>query len=69
MAAMANFSRLIIDPSLPLISNDLIPATYRSDPSLPVSFNANGYQFYNRLSGFWLEYHKVLQEMMWFLEP
>ena len=66
---MANFSKLIIDPSVPIINNDLIPQTYKSDPTLPISFNAQGYQYYERLSGYYLEYHKVLQDLMWFLEP
>jgi len=33
----------------------------------PISFNQN-YRFYERLSDFYLEYHKVLTEVMLFLE-
>jgi predicted N-formylglutamate amidohydrolase len=43
MNVMADFSKLIVDPSVALISNDLIPQTYMTDSSIPVSFNSKGF--------------------------
>lgn len=39
MALMTNFSKLLIDPSVPICSDKLVRLSYRSQPELPVSFN------------------------------
>lgn len=67
IAFHSNFSRLIVDPSKSLLSNDLVPLTYQ-DGSF-VSFNKDGYSLDERLSSFYLNYHKILTEMVWFLDP
>jgi hypothetical protein len=36
---------------------------------IPVSFNNEGYRLYERLHNFYLEYHKIINEALEFLEP
>ena len=67
IALHTNFSRLLIDPSKPIASDQLVPLQY-IDGSF-VSFNKDGFDLQDRLSNFYLIYHKVLSEMIWFLNP
>ncbi len=67
IALHTNFSRLLIDPSKPIASDQLIPLQYM-DGSF-VSINKDGYDLQDRLNSFYLVYHKVLSEMIWFLNP
>ena len=67
MAFHSNFSRLLIDPSKPILSDSLVPLFYR-DGSL-VSFNKDGYDLNDRILNFYLQYHKILAEIIWFLKP
>jgi hypothetical protein len=58
---MSNFSKLIIDPSKPLTSRDLVRDKYstinpRSGKPYPISFNKDGYRIYERLEFYYLEY-------------
>ena len=73
LAVCANFSKLLIDPAMPIVSNDLIRLYYKEigedGKQLPVSFNINGYDMANRLDFYYLEYHRMLIESMEFLEP
>lgn len=73
LAVLANFSKLFIDPSKPLANKELIRHHYKQlseDGSpLPVSFNAHGYRLFERLETFYLEYHKILGEVMEFVDP
>ena len=65
-AVHANFSRLLIDPAKPIVSDGLVPVTY-SDGEL-VSFNKDGYILNDRL-GFYLNYQNILTEVVWWLNP
>lgn len=66
LAVCSNFSKVIIDPSLPLCSPHLV-RTHWADGT-PVSFNNDGFRLWERLSDFYLEYHKVLREALIFLD-
>lgn len=66
VAMHANWSRLIIDPSQPIASDRLVPLNF-SDGSY-VSWNKDGYDLNDRLT-FYLHWHKLLAEMIWFLDP
>lgn len=59
MAIVSNFSKLIIDPSLPICNSNLIKAFWdkdqnNEDPQL-ISINKN-YRLWERLSEMYLEY-------------
>lgn len=73
LAVCTNYSRLYIDAAKPIASQDLVRIFYKERDSdgnlLPISFNADGYRLFERLETFYLEYHKVLNEAMEFLEP
>ena len=67
MAILANFSRLVIDPSVPICNSEIIRNHYLEE-DLPVSINIDGYRLWERLSDFYLEYQKILREAMIFLD-
>lgn len=67
VAMHTNFSRLLIDTSKPIISDQLVPLQY-SDGKF-VSFNKDGFDLSDRLESFYYLYHKILTEMIWFLNP
>eukprot|EP00347_Sterkiella_histriomuscorum_P020473 403337669 len=73
LSVYSNFSKLLIDQTKPLISQDLIREYYKLMDEegfrLPVSMNHQGYRFYERLDYFYLEYHKIILEIMEYLEP
>ena len=64
-----NFSKLLIDPGLPLTSENLIRAVYDSDPKTLVSFNSTKYDLDARIITYYSKYFKILTEAMWFLQP
>ena len=66
LAVCSNFSKVIIDPSRPVSSPDLVP-THWADGS-PISFNYDRFRLWERLSNYYLEYHKILRESLIFLE-
>ena len=66
MAVASNFSKLIIDPGQPISSAELIRTQW--EDGSPISFNADGYRLWERLSDYYLEYAKVLREVLVFLE-
>ena len=67
MSILSNFSRLVIDPSLPICNSELIRNHYLENET-PVSINIDGYRLWERLSDFYLEYQKILREAMIFLD-
>ena len=67
MGVMTNFSRLLIDPGVPICNEKLVRVVYDSDPTKLVSFNSQEYELELRLSSFYSKYHKILTESMWFL--
>ena len=67
MAFHSNFSRLLIDAGKPIINDDLVPIHYTNGQL--VSFNKDGHDLNGRVSNFYLPFHKVLTEMIWFLQP
>jgi predicted N-formylglutamate amidohydrolase len=71
-AVLSNFSKLIIDPSAPICNQDLIKLFYKTKSEdgelLEVTINNQGYRLYERLSESYLEYQKVMNEVMLFLE-
>jgi len=69
MALLGNYSKLLIDPSLPLANDNLVRVAYKSDPDQPVTFNDEGYLLSERVVKFYVEYHRVLTEVIWFLQP
>ena len=68
LAVMTNFTKLLIDAAKPLTSKELIRHYYKEvgidGKQIPISFNNQGYRLYERLSNFYLEYHKILNECM-----
>ena len=72
MAVCTNFSKMLIDPSLPIINNKLVRMCFDQVEGLnhvePIEFNKNGFRFWERLSDSYLEYQKVLREIMVFLD-
>jgi predicted N-formylglutamate amidohydrolase len=68
LGVLTNFGKLVIDPSLPITSQDLIRTEYLSE-ELPVSFNHTGFRLWERLSDFYLEYQKILSEIMVSVDP
>ena len=73
MAVLTSFSKLIIDPSLPMCNHHLVRQFYQqldeeTKSQVPISFNSNGYRLWERLSSFYLEYFKILNEVCLFLE-
>jgi len=69
MSVICNFSKLLADPSKPICSADLIRHIYKTNPSQPVSMNDEGYYLSSRVNSYWMEYHKILAEMMHFIQP
>ena len=67
LCIMTNFSKLLIDPGLPLCSEKLIRTVHDSDQSTIVSFNSNKYDLDSRITTYYTKYHKILSEAMWFL--
>lgn len=67
LALHTNFSKLLVNPSLPLIADNLVQLKY-SDGSF-ISFNKDGYDLAERLDNFYFIYHKILAEILWFLNP
>ena len=67
VALHTNFSKLLIDPSKAIASDNLVPLQY-SDGTF-VGFNKDGYDLPDRLKSFYFIYHKILAEMIWFLNP
>ena len=59
---------MVIDPALPITSQDLIRTEYQAE-NLPVSFNHSGFRLWERLSDFYLEYYKILSEIMVSVDP
>ena len=39
MTVMSNFSKLVIDPALPLTSENLIPQIYKTEEEMLISIN------------------------------
>lgn len=68
LGVFANFSKIVIDPSLPICNLELVRTHYKSE-DLPISINASGYRLWERLSDFYLEYQKILREVMVFIDP
>ena len=67
MAILANFSRLVIDPSVPICNTEIVRNHFVED-DLAISINIDGFRLWERLSDFYLEYYKVLREAMIFLD-
>jgi len=71
ISVYSSFSKTIIDPSVSLCSQDLVPCFYKQldeDQLQEVTFNSDGYRLWERLSSFYLEYYKLLKETALFLE-
>ena len=68
VGVLTNFSKLVIDPSLSIINQELIRTQYKSE-DLPVSFNHTGFRLWERLSDYYLEYQKILNEVMVSVDP
>jgi hypothetical protein len=61
-----NWSRLLIDPTVGIASDRLVPMRF-SNGDL-VSWNKNGFDLKERIEFYYL-WHKILAEMIWFLDP
>lgn len=72
MAILTNFSKLIVDPAVPICNQDLIRLFYNTKDDqgepLEISVNQKGFRLWERLADSYLEYQKVLNEVMLFLE-
>lgn len=66
MAVATNFSKIIIDPSVNICQANLIKTKWANGQD--ISINENGFRLWERLSDSYLEYQKVLREVMLFLE-
>ena len=66
IAVVANFSKLIIDPGLPLTNANLVRLTYDSDPLLPVTFNGSVINYSDRIKNFYVPFSSVLAEALFF---
>jgi hypothetical protein len=70
MAFHSNFSKLLIDNGKPLLHDRIVPFDYLSDSERDyVSFNKDGFDLPSRISNYYYMYHKVLSEVLWFLDP
>ena len=73
VAVLANYCKLFCDPSKPLVDSQIIRYHYKQldeEGKLQmVSFNNQGFRLYERLESYYLEYHKILQEVMEYVEP
>ena len=72
MAVLTNFSKLLIDPAVPICNKDLIKLFFNSKDEngelMDISLNRNGFRLWERLADSYLEYQKVLNEVMLFLD-
>ena len=69
IAVVANFSKLIIDPGLPLANANLVRLTYDSNPLQPVSFNGSVLDYKDRIKNFYVPFTSVLAEALFFSQP
>ena len=67
MGVLTNFSKLLIDPGVPICNEKLVRVVHDSDPTKLVSFNSHEYDLESRIDKFYSKYHKILTEAMWFL--
>ena len=57
LGVLTNFSKLLIDPSVPICNERLVRVVYDSDQTQLVSFNSNEYDLESRISKFYSKYH------------
>ena len=71
MAVLSNYSKAIIDPSLPLHSEDLVKLVYHhTEDQMPIVFNKDyRADLQARINDFYAVYHTVLGEVIQFLQP
>ncbi|CDW90371.1 UNKNOWN [Stylonychia lemnae] len=73
LAVCSNFSKLIIDPAQPILSQRLVREYYREEEQsgvkIPISINHQGYRLFDRLETYYLEYHKILLDVLEFIQP
>lgn len=50
-----------------MLSDTLVPLQYEDGEF--ISFNKDGYDLRDRMSSFYVLYHKILTEVIWFLNP
>ena len=72
MAVLTNFSKLLVDPAVPICNQDLIRLFYNQKDDngdlKEISLNNSGFRLWERLADSYLEYQKVLNEVMLFLD-